>query len=103
MHSVSSARRQRTRHVRVLLLALLGVLALAVPSTASAVVYIEGQPSDQMDDFDSSEAIHMAPTAAQATAAKSLHANVTWSQFGTPGSIFNTTGYVATGVKGSTA
>src|SRR5262249_34854039 len=95
MHCFPSVRSPR-RALRWGLLAAFAILVLAMPSTGMAVVYIEGQDASALPDYDASTQTHLAPTATQLAAARSLGANVTWNSYGTPGSIFNAKGYVAT-------
>ena len=102
MHRFFSVRTPATS-LRLAFLAAFALLALALPSTGLAIVYIEGVTNDQLPDYDASAEITAAPTSAQSSAAKSLNASVTWSNLGTPSTIFNSHGYVATGIKAPTA
>jgi len=85
------------------LLAALAVLALTLVPSSFGIVYIEGVTNDQLPDYDASAGLELAPTAAQTRSAQSLGANVTWNSYGTPATIFNPTGYVATGIKAPSA
>ena len=94
---------RRTRALRAVLLAAFAALALTVVPSSFGIVYIEGVTNDQLPDFDASADLELAPTDAQTRAAYSLGANVTWNSYGTPATIFNPSGYVATGIKAPSA
>src|SRR3954471_1796876 len=86
------------RHGRYWLLAAVwALLALAMPSGSLAIANIEDVTPGQLPDYDSRDAV--APTAAQLSAAGDLGARVTWNRFGTPSSVINFGGFVATGIK----
>src|SRR3954468_5329847 len=93
----------KTGLVRMALLAVLAVGALSLPATSGAIVYIEGQESDQLPEYDITAGDDLQPLAFQTSAAKELDAKVTWNVHGTPATIFNRSGFVATGVKGASA
>ena len=81
-------------------LAGLSVIALTLASSSLAVVHIEGQ-SAGLRDFDARA--KAAPTAAQLKAARAIHGRVSWSSLGAPASVIHYGGYLATGIKASSA
>ena len=82
------------------LLALFGFTALAsAPAGAVAnIEEIQGQAPDR--DFRTGS---VEPSSAQRSAASDLGATVRWNEFGTPQSLINYGGFLATGVQGSDA
>src|SRR3954451_23146319 len=94
---------RRTRALRAVLLAAFAALALTIVPSSFGIVYIEGVTTDQLPDFDASDGVQIAPTAAQTRTAASLGASVTWNSYGTPATVFNPRGYVATGIKAPSA
>ena len=90
-----------TRALRAIALAGLAVVLLAAVSSARGAVEIEGLHTGLPDlDTRTTEA---APTAAQTTAAQQLGAAVSWNRFGTPSSVYNLDGNLATGNTAATA
>src|SRR5262245_43785702 len=85
MHCFRSVRSPGKSSLHLALLAAFAIVALALPSTGTAVVYIEGQETSALPDYDASTQARLAPTAAQLAAARSLGADVTWNSYGTPG------------------
>lgn len=81
----------------VVVVAILAVLALAVPSAGRAVVNIEGYTPTALPDFDSRASV--APSDVQLAAAKALGARVDWNRFGVASSVSNNGKYVTTGVQ----
>jgi hypothetical protein len=82
------------------LLALFGFTMLAA-APAGAVVNIE-EIQDQAPDRDFRTG-SVQPSSAQRSAASDLGARVRWNMFGTPQSLINEDGFLATGVQGSDA
>jgi extracellular elastinolytic metalloproteinase len=79
--------------------AALGVVML--PGSAFSVANLRDDP-DAVIEFDSRVG-SIAPTKAQRTHARRLHASVTWSQYGTPASLTRHGKFLARGVPGKTA
>src|SRR5262245_58908360 len=75
-----------------------GLVALALPGSALGAADIL-QARQGLDDFDGRTA-SVAPTAAQRSAASALGARVTWTRFGTAGSLIRDGGWLATGLGG---
>jgi extracellular elastinolytic metalloproteinase len=90
-----------TARLRACGLAALGAALLVAVSAAHGAVDIEGL-HEALPDLDTRTAV-VAPTAAQEAAADRLGADVTWNRFGTPSSVYNLTGNLATGVQAPTA
>jgi hypothetical protein len=82
------------------LLALFGFTMLAA-APAGAVVNIE-EIQDQAPDRDFRTG-SVQPSSAQRSAASDLGARVRWNMFGTPQSLINEDGFLATDVQGSDA
>ena len=89
------------RALRAMALAGLAVVLLAVVSTARGAVEIEGL-NNALPDLDT-RTTEVAPTAAQTTAAQKLGAAVSWNRFGTPSSVYNLDGNLASGITAPTA
>ena len=81
-------------------LAGLSVIALTLASSGLAVVHIDGQ-STGLRDFDARA--KAAPTTTQLKAARAIHGRVSWSSLGAPASVIHYGGYLATGIKSSSA
>ena len=73
------------------------VATAAVPPTAVEPDAFAGTGLEDADFRTGS----VAPSATQKTIAKNLGANVVWNRFGTPASLINYGGYLATGLTGS--
>ena len=74
---------------------------LGMPAAASAVVDLGDGGSPALPDVDTRAAV--APTDAQRDAARATYAQVEWGRFGTPSSVFRTSGPIATGIRGDDA
>jgi extracellular elastinolytic metalloproteinase len=85
--------------VRIRVAALLGAIAgIAALAPGSAFGLASIQPSqDGLPDIEGPPG-KVQPTAAQQALASSLGATVDWNSFGTPGSLINDRGYLATGL-----
>ena len=90
-----------TTRLRAMGLAGLSVVLLAAVSTARGAVEIEGLHTG-LPDLDTRTA-EVAPTAAQTDSGAQLGAAVSWNRFGTPSSVYNLDGNLATGITAPTA
>src|SRR3954467_12447526 len=81
--------------------AVLSVLALALPSAGRAVVNIEGHTPAPLPDYDSRASV--APAAAQLAAANGVGADVTWNRFGVASTVSNGGNYISKGIQASDA
>ena len=81
--------------VAALLAAFAGIAALA-PGSAFGLASIQAS-QDGLPDIDGPPG-KVQPTAAQQALASNLGATVSWNSFGTPGSLINDRGYLATGL-----
>ena len=90
-----------TRALRAMGLAALSIVLLAAVSTARGAVEIEGLHTG-LPDLDTRTA-EVAPTVLQTEAAAQLGAAVSWNRFGTPSSVYNLDGNLATGITAGTA
>ena len=90
-----------TRARRLASAAALAVALVAVVSTARGAVSIEGLQA-RLPDLDVRTA-SIEPTAAQTAAAARLGASVTWNRAGTPSSVFDLDGALATDVQAPSA
>lgn len=95
-----SVRPRRAGAIRLLVLAGLSVLALTLTSSSFGVVNLN-RPTGQLRNFDSRGKV--APTKAQLKAALSIHGRVSWATLSTPASIIHYGGYLAAGLKASSA
>ena len=73
---------QRTRALRVAMLAALALLGLTVVPSSFGIIQLDSSTTGRLPDVDTRAGVK--PTAAQLRAAKALHAHVSWNTFGTP-------------------
>ena len=81
--------------------------ALTLPASSLGVGQIQGEEPQILDgqrlrDYDSRTATVL-PSAAQEAAAARLDASVRWNEFGTPQSVVQHGGYVASGIDAGSA
>lgn len=91
--------------VRVQRAVLAAIVAMGAAGTATQAAWGAGDPIDRgagLPDRDVRSG-HVKPTAAQRSEASDLGAQVAWNQFGTPSSLVDPGGTLATGVTGATA
>ena len=96
---MEGARSTRTRRLAVA--AILAATLVAATSAAHGAVNIEGL-HERLPDLDVRTA-SVEPTAAQTAAAARLGASVSWNQGGTPSSVYDLDGTLATGLQAASA
>src|SRR4051794_7342262 len=99
MSQASTSRRLLTLCVAVLVTA--AVTLLGAGAAAQGAVDIP-EVQTTLPDLDV-RTTAVPPSAAQLAAAKQLGADVSWNKFGTPSSVYNLDGSLATGVHGADA
>jgi extracellular elastinolytic metalloproteinase len=88
--------------IRVACLAALALFALVAGSAARGAVDIPELSSGGLPDLDMRRSV-VAPTAGQVAAADALGADVSWNRFGTPSSVFDVDGTLASGLQAADA
>jgi extracellular elastinolytic metalloproteinase len=83
--------------------ALLAVLVLALAATTGAGAAVSPPSSQEAFPDVDNRAGTVAPTAAQLAAVQQLHASVRWNRFGTPKSLIRHEGFLAQGLRGTSA
>jgi hypothetical protein len=89
--------RRRTAALALAVLAAIAASAFLTGSSGLAAVDPELPAADALPDLDV-RTTSVAPSAAQLAAADQLGAEVTWNRFGTPSTVYNLDGNLATGV-----
>jgi extracellular elastinolytic metalloproteinase len=100
-----SLHRTRLRRRLLALTIAAAAVLVALPAAGVAAIHLPAKidaPRNPIPDFDT-RAGRVAPSAAQQQAAAGLGATVRWNRFGTPASLINYDGSLATGVAGANA